>query len=337
MKKIIAFVLTVAMVLSVCAFAVSADSAPAVVLQGAANAIKGQDYTVSVRLNDAAGEVAGVQGEIAYTGAEFKEITMNPELNTWNSAENKETVIHNDGDSVNFATLTEVTGTRILFKVTFTITDTNATFTLGNAKYADDDAALIADGAATSTLTPVVTPTEAVKFLGSGMLAKEVATEQAVVVRGKISEDAANIEEIGVLFYPTQLLNGQPLTLETPGAVRAYSTTNIENILAVEEGFDGLLKVNLNEEDAAKFLGVKISSVVYYKAGDDVAYSSNSVDEYIKNGVASKAILNTALDKVEDISNDELDAAIADLDGENMVANRNIVLKYAIQAASLAN
>jgi len=60
MKKIIAFVLTVAMVLSVCAFSVSAETAaPSIELQGAANAVAGETYEVSVRLNDAAGVVAG--------------------------------------------------------------------------------------------------------------------------------------------------------------------------------------------------------------------------------------------------------------------------------------
>jgi len=338
MKKIIAFVLTVAMVLSVCAFSVSAETAaPSIELQGAANAVAGETYEVSVRLNDAAGVVAGVQGEIAYTNATVKGIVVNPQLQTWNNTTDDTTIVHDDGNSVNFATLTKVTGTRLLVKITFTV-QAGATFTIGSYKFSDADATVIADATAGAALAPEFkTPAEAasVSIVGVGMLPKEVATEQGVVVRGKVEAD--DVKEIGVLFYPTQLLGGKALTIETEGAVKAIATDNLENILAIEEGFDGVLNFNLDADDAAKLLGVKITSVVYYKdSANKVTYSTNSVDKYIKNGVASKAILNTALDIVNEIENKdaELENALADLDGANTyIANRNIVLKYAVQAA----
>ncbi len=341
MKKIIAFVLTVAMVLSVCAFSVSAAAAPSLELQGAANAVVGETYTVSVRLNDEASAVAGVQAEVTYDSdkAEVASIVVNPELKTLNNTEDDGTIVYNDGDSVNFATLTKVAGTRLLVKITFNIKAEGAVFGLENVKFSNGDAALISDAVAGADLAPTVVATEKVSIVGVGMLAKETATEQAVVVRGKVTEAAANVSEIGVLFYPTQLLGGKALTLETEGAVKAVATENLKNILAIEEGFDGCLNVNLSEEDAAKFLGIKITSVVYYKdAAGNVTYSANNIDgnKYVKDGVASKAILNTALDKVNPIEekDPELEAALADLDGANMVANRNIVLKYAVQAAN---
>lgn len=336
MKKIIAFVLTVAMVLSVCAFSVSAETAaPSIELQGAASAVVGETYTVSVRLNDAAGVVAGVQGEVAYTNAKVESIVVNPQALTWNNTEDANTVAYNDGNSVNFATLTKVTGTRLLVKITFTIQAAGATFTLENYKFSDADANPIDDATAGAALAPAVTATEEVSIVGVGMLPKEVATEQGVVVRGKVT--ANDVKEIGVLFYPTQLLGGKALTIETEGAVKAIATDNLENILAIKEGFDGVLNFNLDADDAAKLLGVKITSVVYYKdSAGKVTYSTNSVDKYIKNGVASKAILNTALDIVNKIEpkDAELTNALADLDSEaTYIANRNTVLKYAVQAA----
>lgn len=335
MKKIIAFVLVLAMVLSVCAFSASAATAPSVVLEGAATAVAGETYTVSVRLNGA-DDVAGVQGEIAYANATVKEIVVNPQLRTWNNTEDDNTIVYNDGNSVNFATLADVTGTRLLVKITFTVAE-GATFSLANVKFADDNAAVL-EGTTGAALAPTVISAEAAKsvsIVGVGMRPEETATKQAVVVRGKV--DADDVKEIGVLFYPTQLLNGKALTLETAGAVKAVATENLENILAVEEGFDGILNVDFEDElKAAKFLGVKVTSVVYYKDSEgNVTYSSNTVDKYIKNGVASKAILNTALDKVKGVESNELDAALADLDNvATMVANRNIVLKYAVQAAA---
>lgn len=337
MKKIIAFVLTVAMVLSVCAFSVSAETAaPSVELQGATNAVVGDTYTVSVRLNDAAGIVAGVQGEIAYTNATVKGIVVNPQLQEWNNTEDNDTIVHDDGDSVNFATLTKVTGTRLLVKITFTVQE-GATFTLENYKFSDADAKPIDNATAGATLAPAVAATEEVSIVGVGMLPKEVATQQGVVVRGKVV--AEDVKEIGVLFYPTQLLGGKALTIDNKDAVSAVATENLENILAEEEGFDGVLNFNLSEAAAAKLLGVKITSVVYYKdSKGNVTYSSNNIDgnKYVKNGVASKAILNTALDVVNGITDkaEELTNALADLDGSNYIANRNTVLKYAVQAAN---
>lgn len=337
MKKIIAFVLTVAMVLSVCAFSVSAETAaPSVELQGAANAVVGDTYTVSVRLNDAAGVVAGVQGELVYANATVKDIVVNPQVLNWNNTEDKNTVVYNDGDSINFATLADVTGTRLLIKVTFKVA-AGATFSLENCKFSDANAVAIDDATAGAALAPVVTATEEVSIVGVGMLPKEVATEQGVVVRGKVV--AEDVEEIGVLFYPTQLLGGKALTIDNKDAVSAVATENLENILAEEEGFDGVLNFDLSEAAAAKLLGVKITSVVYYKdSKGNVTYSSNNIDgnKYVKNGVASKAILNTALDVVNGITDkaEELTNALADLDGSNYIANRNTVLKYAVQAAN---
>ena len=337
MKKIIAFVLTVAMVLSVCAFSVSAETAaPSIELQGAANAVVGDTYTVSVRLNDAAGVVAGVQGELVYANATVKDIVVNPQVLTWNNTEDKNTVVHNDGNSINFATLTKVTGTRLLVKITFTVQE-GATFTLENYKFSDADAKPIDNATAGAALAPAVAATEEVSIVGVGMLPKEVATQQGVVVRGKVV--AEDVKEIGVLFYPTQLLGGKALTIDNKDAVSAVATENLENILAEEEGFDGVLNFNLSEAAAAKLLGVKITSVVYYKdSKGNVTYSSNNIDgnKYVKNGVASKAILNTALDVVNGITDkaEELTNALADLDGSNYIANRNTVLKYAVQAAN---
>ena len=337
MKKIIAFVLTVAMVLSVCAFSVSAETAaPSIELQGAANAVVGDTYTVSVRLNDAAGVVAGVQGELVYANATVKDIVVNPQVLTWNNTEDKNTVVHNDGNSINFATLADVTGTRLLIKVTFEVA-AGATFTLENYKFSDANAVAIDDATAGATLAPAVAATEEVSIVGVGMLPKEVATQQGVVVRGKVV--AEDVKEIGVLFYPTQLLGGKALTIDNKDAVSAVATENLENILAEEEGFDGVLNFNLSEAAAAKLLGVKITSVVYYKdSKGNVTYSSNNIDgnKYVKNGVASKAILNTALDVVNGITDkaEELTNALADLDGSNYIANRNTVLKYAVQAAN---
>lgn len=328
MKKIIAFILTVAMVLSVCAFSVSAETTPAIVLEGAAKVVVGDDYTVSVRINNA-DAVAGVQGELVYEGATVKEIVVNPQVTAWNNTEDNNTIVYDDKNSVNFATLIgDLTGTRLLIKVTFKTT-ADPKFTLENVKFADDNAAALTG---TSTgLDPVAVATEAgiAKLSKVGMLAESDGRNQGVVVNGCIT--AKGVTEFGVIYYPTQLLGGQALTLDTEGAVVA-STTNLTDI----NDFDATLKFAYKDATkAAKMLGVKISAVVYYKDATGTHYSANSVDKYIQGGVASKAVLNVALDKVAHITGDaELDAAKAGISGADMVNCRNTILAKAIAAAN---
>ena len=328
MKKIIAFILTVAMVLSVCAFSVSAETTPAIVLEGAAKVVVGDDYTVSVRINNA-DAVAGVQGELVYEGATVKEIVVNPQVTAWNNTEDNNTIVYDDKNSVNFATLIgDLTGTRLLIKVTFKTT-ADPKFTLENVKFADDNAAALTG---TSTgLDPVAVATEAgiAKLSKVGMLAESDGRNQGVVVNGCIT--AKGVTEFGVIYYPTQLLGGQALTLDTEGAVVA-STTNLTDI----NDFDATLKFAYKDATkAAKMLGVKISAVVYYKDATGTHYSANSVDKYIQGGVASKAVLNVALDKVAHITGDDaLDAAIAGISGADMVNCRNTILAKAIAAAN---
>lgn len=330
MKKIIAFVLTVAMVLSVCAFSVSAETAPAIVLEGAAKVVAGDSYTVSVRINNAA-DVAGVQGELSWAeGTTVEEIVVNPELKTWNNTDDTNTVVHNDGDSINFATLIGDVTTRILIKVTFKVT-ADPKFTLANVKFSDDDAAALAGDFA--DLDPALVSAEAgVATLNKvGMLDEADGRKQGVVVNGSITVEG--VTEFGVVYYPTQLLAGEALTLETEGAVVA-STTNLTDI----KDFDATLRFAYEDATkAAKMLGVKISSVVYYKDAEGTHYSANSVDKYIQGGVASKAVLNVALDKVANITGDaELDAAKEGISGTDMVNCRNVILAKAIEAAANA-
>ena len=332
MKKIIAFVLTVAMVLSVCAFSVSAETAPAIVLEGAAKVVVEDDYTVSVRINNA-DAVAGVQGELVYEGATVKEIVVNPQLQTWNNTEDNDTIVHNDtnSNSVNFATLIgDLTGTRILIKVTFTTT-ADPKFTLENVKFSDDNAEELAGTSANLDPAAVVTEAGVAKLNKVGMLDEVDGRKQGVVVNGSITVEG--VTEFGVVYYPTQLLAGEALTLETEGAVVA-STTNLTDI----KDFDATLRFAYEDATkAAKMLGVKISAVVYYKDAEGTHYSANSVDKYIQGGVASKAVLNVALDKVANITGDaELDAAIAGISGEDMVNCRNVILAKAIEAAANA-
>ena len=357
MKKLIAIALTVAMMLTVCVFSASAAdaAAPELLVQGAANVQNGDEYTVSIRLNDADNLVGGFQGELAYTGATVKEsgIAVNPQVTGYNNTDDATTVIKDDGNSVNFATVANLEGTnpatRIWFKVTFIINSTNPTFTLGNVVFSDKEANEIT-GTVGAALAPTVPAAEATKITLNkvGIIEQVMPNDQAIVVNAGLANVKEDVTEFGVVFYPTSLLKGAELTVDTAGAVKASVTKEDDKfkMFAGAGSFNAVLHFNFTTpEKAAKFLGTKVSARVYYKTAEgDPVYSTNTVsgDKYIQGGVADKAALNTILDfgdKVEtpkgEVSIDAYTTAKAGLATSNgdWYNNRLTVLKFAVENA----
>ncbi len=352
MKKLIAIALTVAMMLTVCVISASAAAAPELLAQGAANVQVGDDYTVSIRLNDADDLVGGFQGELAYTGASFKSIQVNPQVTGYNNTDDATTVIKEDDDSVNFATVADLKGTnpatRIWFKVTFTINSTNPTFTLGNVVFSDKEANKIT-GTVGAALAPTVPAAEATKITLNkvGIIEQVMPNDQAIVVNAGLENVKDDVTEFGVVFYPTSLLAGAELTVDTAGAVKASVTKENAKFqkFADAGSFNAVLHFNFSsDENAAKFLGTKVSARVYYKTAKGTFYSANTVsgDKYIQGGVADKAALNTILDfgdKVEtakgEVSIDAYTTAKARLATSNgdWYNNRLTVLKFAVENA----
>ena len=352
MKKLIAVVLTVAMMLTVCAFTVSADAAPQLIVEGPAYTQVGDTYTVNVRLNDADNEVGGFQGELVYTGAEVVDFQVNPEVLKFNNTEDADTVMKDDGDSVNFATVTDLDGTnpatRIWFKVTFKVLAEGANFSFANVVFSDKNATELT-GTTCEALAPVVQDaTGTVVEIGkTGVLAQTVPNNQGIVVEANIAEVTDDVTEYGVIFYPTSLLNGAELTYDTAGAVVASVKKGDAKFASFAEAgkFSAVLHFNFStDENAAKFMGTKVSARVFYKTADGVAYSVNNRkdDKYVKSGVSSKAALNTVLDfaagvetNKSSVSPEAFATAKAGLNtsNDNWYNNRITVLTYAVENA----
>lgn len=349
MKKLIALVLTVAMMLTVCAFSASATTAPELVAEGAANVQIGDKYTVSIRLNDADNTVGGFEGELAYTGATVDSIVVNPQVLGYNNTEDGTTIIEDDGDSVNFATVADLKGTnpatRIWFKVTFTVTSAPE-FTLSNVVFSDKNATELA-GTTGGALKPAVPAADATKVTlnKAGILEQTVPNDQGIVINAGIVAAEEEITEFGVVFYPTSLLNGAELTVNTAGAVKASvkaGDAKFDSFLEAEE-FNAVLHFDFStDENAAKFMGTKVSARVYYIVDGTAYYSANSADKYIQGGVSSKAALNTVLDfgnSVTDnkstVATEDYDTAKAALNTSNAdwYNNRLTVLQYAVENA----
>ena len=310
MKKLIALVLSVAMMLTLGVLTVSAESDVALVLEGADKVLAGEDYVVSIRLNDASNQVGAFQGELTYTGATVKSIAVNPMVNEFNNGAANSDIIKDDGDSVNFVTLADVKGenpsTKLWFKVTFTVAE-GATFALDKVVVSDKTAAALACDA-TSTLAPEVFSAPSGEEEGDafvtlnrvGIIEQTIPNDQAILIEAGISVPAnVEVEEYGVVFYPTALLGANELTVETAGAAIAKISAGAGKFdkLIADGKFCALLHFNFSTDvKAAQFLGTKVSARVFYKVDGEYAYSFNSVDKYIQNGASSKAALNTILD-----------------------------------------
>ncbi len=354
MKKVIALVLTLAMLVSCFAFSASADTvAPTLVIEGASQVVEGDTYTVNIRLNDDSNVVGGFEGALAYTNATVKEIVVNPQVLAYNNTDEAgaNTVIKDVDGTIKFATVADLNGTnpatRIWFKVTFTA-GANPTFTLKDVVFSDKAAKVLdgTTGAALNPTTPVAGAPE-VSLKKAGILEQIVPNDQGIVVQAGISiPEGETVDEYGVVFYPTSLLQGAELTVETSGAVVAAVTKDNEKFQKfIDNGmFSAVLNFNFStDEKAAQFMGTKVTARVYYKVGDSTVYSANSVDKYIQGGVADKAALNTVLDYSDTVkenhSNIETSAYTAargalNTSDDGWYNNRKTVLEYAVDNAT---
>ncbi len=343
-KKIAALVLSLAMLATMFAFSASAAAEANLYLEGPDKATVGDIYTVSVRLSDAGNEVGGFQGKITYTNAEYVSAQIHPNVLNLNdaTADLANTVVTDNGSTVDFVTVTDVKGTNpanaIWFKVSFKVTAAGATFTLNGEKLSNKTGTdTVAETVTGEALAPAVV-SDAFAINEIGMKNTTDAKTQGLVYKvtfagGEIPEGAT---EYGMVFYPTSLLNGE-LTVNTEGAVKA-------NVVEGDAAFDTIptddgsywAYLNFafeNEDTAYKFLGTRITARAYYVV-DGTAYYSDNTSADVTDGVANKAVLNVAKEFVAGYTGDAdmtaVNAAIADLDGANFKENRGTLLQFVV-------
>ena len=355
MKKFIALVLTLAMMVSCLVFTASAEDSVAVTLQGPTTVAKDGTFQVKVRVTDTQNVVGGVQGVVDVTGATVKEVEVNPELETWNNTQDAKTVYKLENYDVTFASLNKLESnytTRVWFVITYNVEADakSVTVELKNVKVSDKQAKAVAlDSKSDLTIDVIdtkVDPNVSLAKAGiDGTITKIKANDQAMHVDAKVANIDDTVTDIGVVFYPTNLLEGKELTVETEGAIVANVNKEKDpegfNKIISKKGFIGVLEFNFStEENALKFLGILVTARVYYKVGDKVVYASNASDDaYISNGTVSKAALNTILDKAGAIENPTFGTVEKYTDAskgvntgnENWAVNRGYVLEYCVK------
>ena len=356
MKKFIALVLTLAMMASCLVFTASAEDSVAVTLQGPTTVAKDGTFQVKVRVTDTQNVVGGVQGMVEATGATVAQVEVNPDLKTWNNTEAVDTIYKLENNVVTFASLNKLTSdsytTRVWFIITYNVEADveDVAVALKGVKVSNKEAKAITTVAKSDLAIDVVdTATEPNVSLAKagidGTITKIEANDQAMHVDAKVANIDDTVTDIGVVFYPTALLEGKELTVETEGAIVANVNKEKDpegfNKIISKKGFIGVLEFNFStEENALKFLGILVTARVYYKVGDKVVYASNASDDaYISNGTVSKAALNTILDKAGAIENPTFGTVEKYTDAskgvntgnENWAVNRGYVLEYCVK------
>ena len=330
-KKIMALVLAFAMLATMFAFSASAEAAPSVSLVGPTSVATGEDCIVVVNLNGDGNTIGGVGGTITFRDATLASVQTTKTILGYNDAADKNMVIHQTGtNEVKFATLFENDGksTRSIFRLTFTVKNAasfkvDVDYTVSNkdgqAALADTTISYDPDMAAAARLT--VTD---VKIANTADI-----KEQGMLIDAAFTKTPAGVTEYGVLFCPTQLLDDNGLTLdamETNSNIRCVASNEaVSNI----GSYNGYIKFGFaDENNAAKMLGVKISAVAYYKVGETVYYSENTINQLVDNGVVNKAVLNIALNKAKAVI-DEADASELEAYNNPTTVNaRKILFKF---------
>ena len=358
MKKFIALALALAMMVSCLVFTVSADNSVAVTLQGPTTVVENGTFQVKVRVTDVANVVGGVQGTVDVTGATVTNVQVNPDLLDWNKTSDETTIYKLENNDVTFASLNKLVAdtydTRVWFIIDYQVNAdvTDVSVVLNNVKVSDKTAKAVTSVATNELTIGLIDEADpSVSLAGVGIDGEAVnVNDQAILINAEVKNiNLESVTDIGVIFYPTSLLGGEDLTVNTQGAVianvnKADDATTFNKINRAGY-FIGALDFNFTtDEKAYAFLGTKVTARVYYKTTDGaVVYASNNVDgnKYIKNGVANKAALNTILNKANSVTEptfgsvDEYNTKKAGLNTSNLewMTNRAYVLEYCVKNA----
>ena len=327
LKKIVAILVTLTMLLGAVALTANAGDVPQVVLRGRTQMEKGDTFEVDLFITGE--EAGGAQGTITYdtsvftyTGIEFSDdfITVN-KINV-NEKDDVESVVkvNQDEGTVSFMGINP--GNDIVwFTLSFATSDTakTANISLGSGVLELMSAEVDGKKAFAHTFIDVLGSTDGpgtVQLVTPGQVDMSGATIRATATVGnqdiKFEADIdykedLTIVEYGVVFLPDQLLNGYELVADpnfdynpdeskvTKAAIA--KSTNIQgNKTTLRATLKGSASFN-----ASALAQVDIAARAYLKLSDgsveyiELLYSNNDKDgTYIDNGYARKSIIGVA-------------------------------------------
>lgn len=298
LKKIIAVVVTLVMLLSVAGIAASAEGEPVLALQGKATTglTNGQGYyELAVHLTANNDQVGGIEGAITYDTAKFNYVGAVLNANfvaAGNPTEAVTVACTDDNGVVKFVGLNDNNSIGEWFVLQFEVVATGeATFAFENVKGANTEGyvTVVANGDSTVVVDDNVVGVE-------GAQIKKNADPEKQDIRFRVTVGAApegrTVVKYGMLLMFTKRLGYRELTYDMIAGHEeglAWAEVNAADV----DG--GEFAVNLNNMKANQ-LGVKVSARAYAVLDNgDVIYSSNYNNQFsTKAGYESKSVIDVS-------------------------------------------
>ena len=303
MKKVLAILLATLLAAGMMSFGASADTESVTVeLSGATQAIKGEQYEVTL---SAPTTVGGIQGEIDYDEAKFElsDIAVTSAFAAANKiTEDKGTdLITNDSENgvIKFALLSDGENENWVTFNFKTAADSSAeekaSFTLSNVKVSNAAGTALVENLTTDIKESATVYEKALDVAGAS-----VKTDGQADIRFEIDLGVNNykgqIEEIGVIMIPTRFVaEGQELSYDTENVKYSGKTAKKAYSPASKIGDETKFYANLlNSSTKKSRINTEISARAYIKlTTGEIIYSDNaSGDKNIAGGTSSRSCID---------------------------------------------
>ena len=330
LKKIIAVLVTLSMLLGAVALTATAADVT-VTLTGRTQMEAGDFYFADLKVE---GTTGGVQGTIEYDtdALEYVGVTYSDEFEAANADLDKVAAVTEKDGVITFVGLNPGND-KVWFTLQFTVT-TEGTVAVGDAftvKASNTAGTATVTATATGASVVAVAP-DKVDMEGATIKATAKAGEQDLKLIARINALDKKVVEYGVIFLPTQLLNGAELNNDLN---YVYGTTgsgkDIKAVVARIKGEDLEVNVDLYATltgsaaySAGALVQVDITSRAYAVLEDGtVLYSNNDKPETkINDGYAIKSIIGVS----KAIANSIKDSAVYSSDTINDVTALEAIL-----------
>ncbi len=299
LKKIIAVVVTLVMLLSVATVAASAADGATLALYGKAETglTKGQGYyELAVHLTDAGNTVGGIEGAITYDTTIFNYVDAKLNANFVAAGNPEEAAVvacTDDNGVVKFVGLNNAQSTGEWFVLRFeVVAEGSANFAFSGVKGANTEGYVTVSVAGDDT---VATDSDFLKVEGASIKRNKDENMQDIRFRVVIDQaelpEGKTVKEYGLLLMFTKRLGYRELVY----SMIADCETGLAWAKVDPDAVTDEFAVNLNNMRANQ-LGVKVSARAFAKLDDGtIIYSKNYNSEYnTKAGYDSKSVVDVA-------------------------------------------
>ena len=303
LKKIIAVVVTLVMLLSVATFAASAASEPTLALYGKAETglTKGQGYyELAVHLTDAGNTVGGIEGAITYDTNVFNYVDAQLNANFVAAGNPEEAAVvacTDDNGVVKFVGLNNAESVGEWFVLRFEVVAAgSANFAFTAVKGANTEGYVTVNVVGDST---VATDADVLNVAGATIKDNKDGDAQDIAFRVVVDSsnlpEGRTVKEYGLLLMYTKRLGYGELTYDMIKAQELGQVTGLVWAKVDAAAVSTEYAVNLNNMKANQ-LGVKVSARAFAVLDDGSVVYSKNYNSLLntKSGYESKSVIDVA-------------------------------------------